>query len=72
VSDCCLTPIEQCFSYIIARTSYILMKWWWWRFCTRPTRWAGIFILLAHWDNRPRWDLSLYLDTLAWFRANQY
>jgi len=21
VSDCCLTPIQQCFSYIMARTS---------------------------------------------------
>jgi len=23
VSDCCLTPIEQIFSYIMTRTSYI-------------------------------------------------
>jgi len=30
LSDCCLTPGEQFFSYIIERTSYISMRWWWW------------------------------------------
>jgi hypothetical protein len=25
-SDCCLTPIQQFFSYIMARTSYISMR----------------------------------------------
>jgi len=39
VSDYCLTSNEQCFSYIMARTSYILMRWWWWSPpCSRPTR----------------------------------
>jgi len=28
--------------FVMARTSYILMRWGWWPFCTRPTRWAGI------------------------------
>jgi len=27
MSDCCLTPSEQVFCYIKARTSYILMSW---------------------------------------------
>ena len=32
VSDCCLTPTQQFFSFIMART----MIWWWWgRLCTR-------------------------------------
>jgi len=28
VSDCCLTPTRQFFSYIMARTRYFLMRWW--------------------------------------------
>jgi len=38
VSDCCLTPIQQFFSYIMAKTS---MRWWWGPICSRPTRWVG-------------------------------
>jgi len=30
-------PNEQ---FFMARTSYILMKWWWCPLCTRPTRWV--------------------------------
>jgi hypothetical protein len=36
--DCCLKPSEHFFSYIIARASYISMRWWWCPLCTRPTR----------------------------------
>jgi hypothetical protein len=28
------------------------------------------FILLAHWNNSPRVDMSLHSDILFWFRAN--
>ena len=35
--DCCLAPIQQFFSNIMARTSYILMIWWWSPLCFRPT-----------------------------------
>jgi hypothetical protein len=38
VSDCCLTPIQQFFSYIMGRTSKFSMRWWWGSLCTRPTR----------------------------------
>ena len=30
-----------------------------------------IFQVLAHWNNNLRVDMSLHLDTLSWFRANQ-
>ena len=30
-----------------------------------------IFILLAHWNNSPRVDMSFHTYTLFWFRANQ-
>ena len=30
-----------------------------------------ICIVLVHWNNSPRVDMSLYSDTLLWFRANQ-
>jgi hypothetical protein len=32
---------------------------------------SWIFIVLAHWNNSPRIDMSPHLDTLFWFRANQ-
>jgi hypothetical protein len=33
----CLTPTQQFFNYIMARTSYFSMRWWWGPLCTRPT-----------------------------------
>jgi hypothetical protein len=38
-------------------------------FYTNTQSW--IFIVLAHWNNSPRIDMSLLSDTLFWFRANQ-
>ena len=35
-----------------------------------PTVWS-FFIVLAHWNNIPRVDMSLHSDTLFWLRANQ-
>ena len=32
---------------------------------------SWIFIVLAHWNNSLWIDVSLHLDTLFWFRANQ-
>jgi hypothetical protein len=40
VSDCCSTPTQQFFSYIMVSTSLF-----------RPPRWVGFFIVLAHWNN---------------------
>jgi len=39
--NCCLTPSEQFFSHIMARTSYISMRWWWSMPSTRPTHLVG-------------------------------
>ena len=58
VSDCWLTPTQQFFSYIMARTSQFSMRWWWGPFCTRQTRLVWIFIVLAHWNNNPLIDIS--------------
>ena len=33
---------------------------------------SWIFLVLTHWNNSPRVDMSLHSDTLSWFRANQY
>ena len=30
-----------------------------------------IFLVLAHWNNSPRIDMSLHSDTLSWFQAYQ-
>ena len=43
------------------------MRWWWGLLCAR----SWIFIVLSHCNNSPRVDMSLYSDTLFWFRANQ-
>ena len=40
VSYCYLTPSQQFFSYIMARTSYISMRWWR-PLCSIPTRFVG-------------------------------
>jgi hypothetical protein len=39
---CCLMPSEQFCIYIVARTSYILMGWWRYPICTRPTHVAPL------------------------------
>jgi hypothetical protein len=36
---------------------------------TTKTSW--MFIVLAHWNNRPRVDMSLHFDRLFWFWASQ-
>jgi len=40
VSDYCLAPIQQFFSYIMGRTSKFSKKWWGGPLCSRPTRWV--------------------------------
>jgi len=40
VIDCCLTPSEQFFSYIMARTSYILIQLC--PLCSKPTHLVGL------------------------------
>ena len=57
------------FSYVMERTSNILIRWWC-SLCTRPTFLIWFFIVLAQWNNSPRVNISLHLDTLFWFRAN--
>ena len=47
------------------------MRWWWDPLCTRQTTLSLIFIVLAHWNNSPRIEISPHSDTLSWFRANQ-
>jgi hypothetical protein len=71
VSDCCLTPIQQFFSYMMVRT----MRWYWGPLCTRPTNGnmlSCIFIGLPNWRNSPWIDMSPHSDTLFWFWVNQY
>ena len=73
VSDCCLTPNEQFCRYMMARTSYIryhemiMMS----ALYKTNTLNSWIFIVLAHWNNNPRVDMSFYLDILSLFQANQ-
>jgi hypothetical protein len=32
---------------------------------------SWIFIVLSHWNNSPRKDMSPHSDILSWFRTNQ-
>jgi len=43
VSEYRLTLNEQSFNFIMARTSYISMRWWCSPLCTRPTRFVGFY-----------------------------
>ena len=54
VSDCCLTPSQQCVTYIMRRTSYFLMNWWRGPLCTRP---VWLFVL-DHWNRSLRIHMS--------------
>ena len=71
MSDCCLAPTQQFFSYILEWTSYISMRWWWYSFSTRPKCLAGFLKVLSDWSNSDRVDTSLTTDTLFWFLAIQ-
>ena len=69
MSDCCLMPTQQFFSYmyIMVKTCFFSIIWWWGSFCTRSTRLSWIFIVLT-----PRIYMSFHSDTLSWFRGNQF
>jgi len=70
VSDCGLMPSEKFFSYIMARTSYI--QWEDNDACFVLNQHTGLyFVMLAHWNNSLRVDMSLHSDTLSWFRAKR-
>ena len=73
MSDCCLTPIQQFFSCIVYHgENKLIFNEMMMRsalFLTNMLSW--IFIVLAHWNNSPRIDMSLHIDTLFWFRAIQ-
>ena len=44
VSDWCLTPTQQLFSYIMAWTSKFSMIWWWGPVCARPQCLIGLLM----------------------------
>jgi hypothetical protein len=58
------------FSYTMARTIYISIRWRWCPICTRPTRLFKLLVL-AHWNKSPRVDMSIYSDSLTWYRVIQ-
>ena len=44
---------------------------WWCKLCTRPAHLVGSFIVLAHWNNRSRVDMSFHLGTFSRIWANK-
>jgi hypothetical protein len=51
-------PNEQFFSYIMVRTSYILMMMMYALFLTNTLSW--IFIVQTHWNNSPQVEMSFH------------
>ena len=68
VGDCCLTT-QQFFSYIMERLVHFLWDDKEVHFVLINTL-SCIFILLVHWNNSSRIDMSPYSD-ISWFRASQ-
>ena len=57
VGDYCLTPQWTILQLYHGENKLHSKKWWRCPLCSRPTRW--IFIVLDHWNNIPRVDMSL-------------
>ena len=68
VSDSCLKPIQQFFSYIMLIFNAMMMRPA--LFQTNTLSW--IFIVLAHWNNSLQVIMSLHSGTLFWFQGNQF
>jgi hypothetical protein len=69
VSDCCLTPTQQCVSCIMVNMLIfheMMMRFT--LYLSDTLSW--IFIVIAHWNNSLRIDMSHISDILSWFRAN--
>ena len=65
-------PIQQFVSYIMERENKLIFNEMMTRsalYWTNTLSW--IFLVLVHWNNSPRVDMSVNSDTLFWFRANQ-
>ena len=58
VIDCCFTPSEQIFGYILVRTSNVSIRWSCCLLCTNRSKYLFGFLrcLVAHWNN------SLWID----------
>ena len=83
VSDCCFTPREQLFSYIMVRTSSVSMRWWWCFALYWTNMLSWIFIVLAHRTNSPWIEMhysnseptslcSCFLILHGWRKSNKY
>jgi len=58
-------PNEQFFSYIIARTCYLFDEMM--KFALYQINAHNWILVLCHWNNRPRVDMLLHVDTLFWY-----
>ena len=47
LGDCCWTPTNSSFFYIMAGGNYFLIRWLWCPLCTRPARLVGFFFYSA-------------------------
>jgi hypothetical protein len=67
---CIMRSWRSClFSYIVARTNSILMRWS--QSCTSPKFLVYSLIVLDHRKYSPWVDMFLHSDTLSWYKANR-
>jgi hypothetical protein len=60
----------QYFSYIVARTSYIFMRWWWWcQLCTRSVLLVRMYSCSSL--KQQSMTCCCSLTHYSWFQANQ-
>ena len=69
VSDCCVTPPQLCFSYIMGENKLIFNEMMMRSVLYKTITLCWIFIVPAHWNNSPRIDMPPHSPT---HYPNQY
>jgi len=69
VSDWVSEWVSEFFGYVMARTGYIRLDYDISIITDQP---AQLDFLLAHWNNSPQINISLYSNTLFWFQVSPF
>ena len=69
MSDCCWTSVGNISAYIVARTSYISMRWWWCQLCTRSV----LLVRMYSCSSLKQQSMTCCCSRThySWFKANQ-
>lgn len=67
VCVCSLLQSDQLWSYVMARTSSILMRWKLFPLYSKPADFVRLYIVLAHWNSSLHVYMAIHLYFLSWF-----